>query len=166
VGARAPLGDLTPAAAVAGADAGAVAPALGALEGIVGFHLARAAVVANRQFERHVGERFELTKTEFSLLMLLQANPGLSPKRLAAALAVVAPKLTLLLDRFDQRGLLHRERSASDGRSQHLRLTPRGEKLARDAAAAAAPMEREWHGRLTRGEHAMLIELLDKLAAA
>lgn len=152
----------TPAAALAATQP----TALGVLDGIVGFHLARASVVAHAHFERHVGTRLELTKTEFSLLMLLQANPGTSPKRLAAALAVVAPKLTLLLDRFDRRGLVQRERSATDGRSQQLRLTPRGERLARDAAAAAAPMEREWQGRLTRGEHTLLIELLDKLARA
>jgi DNA-binding MarR family transcriptional regulator len=143
----------------------AAAPlSMGVLDEIVGFHLARAAVVTSANFDRHVGERLALTKTEFSLLMLLHANPGISPKPLARALAVVAPKLTLLLDRFEQRGLVQRERSTTDRRSQHLLLTAAGRRLAQDAAAAAGPMEQEWQQRLTRGEHAMLIELLDKLA--
>ncbi len=86
------------------------------------------------------------------------------PKRLARALAVTAPKLTLLLDGLQARRLLQRERSAADGRSQHLLFTDRARKLARDAAAAAEPMERELLGSLSRAEHAMLIELLGKLA--
>lgn len=147
-------------------DARAAPLSLGALEGIAGFHLARAAVTTSEHFERHIGARFKLNKVEFSLLMVVMANPGIVPKRLARALAIVAPKLTLLLDRFEQRGLLERERNAADGRSQHLALTAPGRKLARESATAAEAMERELQGRLTRAEHAMLIELLDKLARA
>jgi DNA-binding MarR family transcriptional regulator len=137
---------------------------LGALAGIAGFHLARATVTTQAAFQRHIAAVFELNKTEFSLLMLVMANPGIVPKRLARALAVTAPKLTLLLDGLQQRKLIQRERNAADGRSQHLLLTDRGRKLARDAAAAAEPMERELLGPLSRAEHAMLIELLAKLA--
>jgi DNA-binding MarR family transcriptional regulator len=85
-------------------------------------------------------------------------------QRYMRALAVTAPKLTLLLDGLQARHLIQRERNAADGRSQHLLLTERGRKLARDAAAAAEPMERELLGPLSRAEHAMLIELLGKLA--
>jgi DNA-binding MarR family transcriptional regulator len=136
----------------------------GPLAGIAGFHLARATVTTQTSFQRHVGAVFDINKVEFSLLMLVMANPGIVPKRLARALAVAAPKLTLLLDGLQQRKLIQRERNAADGRSQHLLLTERGRKLARDAAAAAEPMERELLGQLSRAEHAMLIELLGKLA--
>ena len=136
----------------------------GPLAGIAGFHLARAAVTTQGSFQRHIASTFDLNKVEFSLLMLVLANPGVTPKRLARALAVTAPKLTLLLDGLQTRGLIKRERNAADGRSQHVMLTERGRKLARDTAAAAEPMERELLAHLTRAEHAMLIELLAKLA--
>ena len=145
-------------------DARAAALSFGPLAGIVGFHIARAAVTTQHHFQRHIAAAFDLSKTEFSLLMLVMANPGIVPKRLARALAVTAPKLTLLLDGLQSRHLIQRERNAADGRSQHLLLTERGRKLARDAAAAAEPMERELLGHLSRAEHAMLIELLAKLA--
>jgi DNA-binding MarR family transcriptional regulator len=138
---------------------------LGPLAGIAGFHLARATVTTQAAFQRHIAAVFELNKIEFSLLMLVLANPGIVPKRLARALAVTAPKLTLLLDGLQARKLIQRQRNAADGRSQHLLLTDRGRKLARDAAAAAEPMERELLAQLSRAEHAMLIELLAKLAA-
>jgi DNA-binding MarR family transcriptional regulator len=136
---------------------------LGALAGVVGFHLARARVVTSDMYERSVGKPFGLRKVEFSLLMLLRANTAIPPKRLARALAVTAPALTLLLDRLQQRGLLRREPNPRDGRSQNVVLTDAGCRLASEAAAAAAPMEDDLRARLTRAEQAMLIELLEKL---
>ena len=137
----------------------------GVLRGVVGFHLARASVTTVDAFERHLGKPFGLAKVEFSVLMLLLANEGVSPKPLARALRVAAPKLSLLLDRLQERGLLQRRPNPEDGRSQRLVLTRSGRHLAAQTAAAAEAMEAELHQRLSRAEHAMLIELLDKLAA-
>jgi DNA-binding MarR family transcriptional regulator len=137
---------------------------LGPLGEIVGFHLARAAVNTVDAFERHIGAPFALRKVEFSLLMLLRTNRPVAPKQLLQALSLTAPKLTILVDGLEQRGLLRRERNPADGRSRHLVLTERGRRLAEDTAAAAGPMEQELLERLTRAEHAMLIELLGKLA--
>lgn len=148
------------------APATAAAPRLsfGPLHGIVGFHIARAAVTTYALFESHIGQPLQLRKVEFSLLMLLHANAALAPKRLARALAMTAPNLTMLLDRMQARSLIKRERNPADGRSQHVGLTDKGHKLALEAAAAAEPMERKLLGHLSHAEHAMLIELLDKLA--
>ena len=80
------------------------------------------------------------------------------------ALEGFAPDLTLVLDRLQQRGLLRRQRNPADGRSQHIVLSDSGLVLAQDAARVATTMERELDARLTRAEHAMLIELLGKVA--
>lgn len=136
---------------------------LGPLADIAGYHVAQAAVTTVALFERWLGRPFDLRKVEFSLLMLLHANGPQSPKRLAATLQLTAPNLTLLLDRLQQRALLRRERNPADGRSQNIVLTDKGQRLARDTAAAAVPMERELLARLSRAEHAMLIELLCRL---
>ncbi|MCK6421849.1 MAG: MarR family transcriptional regulator [Aquabacterium sp.] len=136
--------------------------ALGALEEVLGYHVARAAVVTVGLFERHVGDRFGLRKVEFSILMLLAANAALSPKRLGQVLLLSPPNLTLLLDRLQERSLLRRERNPLDGRSQNVVLTDAGRALASEAAAAARTMEAELSARLSAAEHAMLIELLRK----
>lgn len=138
---------------------------IGPLAGIIGYHIAQAAVVTYGAYDTHVGKPFGLRKEEFSLLMLLLANGALPPKRLAQTLTLSAPHLTLMLDRLQARALLRREPNPRDGRSQHIVLTDSGRRLARDAAAAAQPMEREMiDRRLSPAEHAMLIELLGKLA--
>ena len=112
---------------------------LGALRSIAGFHMARASVPALDAFERHVGAPHALHKVEFSLLMLLQANPAVSPKALARALAIAAPKLTALLDRLQQRGLLQRRPNPNDGRSQLVDLTAQGQRLAGDQVEPSRP---------------------------
>lgn len=156
-----------PAARVAAQTPAPAGAALrwGSLQSIVGFHIARAAVVTTQNFERHIGDVLDLRKVEFSLLMLLHANGALAPKPLARALSVSAPNLTLLLDRLQERGLLVRTPNPLDGRSQHVSLSAKGSQLAQRAAQAAAPMEAEMMGRLSSAEHAMLIELLLKLSS-
>ena len=151
-------------AASARAQAHAPRLSLGALAQVIGYHLAQATVVTTETYERHVGRPFGLRKVEFSLLMLLLANGPLAPKRLAQTLALTAPNLTALVDRLQERGVVRRQRNPADGRSQHIVLTERGGTLARDAARAGGSMEDEIASRLTPAEHAMLIELLGKLA--
>ncbi len=137
---------------------------LGVLSDVLGYHVAQAAVTTVDMFERHIGQRFGLRKVEYSLLLLLLANGPLTPKRLGQALALSGPNLTLLLDRLQDRDLLRRERSATDGRSQNIVLTEAGRSLTHAAGEAAAPMERELDDRLSRAERLMLIELLRKVA--
>lgn len=137
---------------------------LGVLSDVLGYHVAQAAVTTYGTFERHIGEPFGLRKVEYSLLMLVQANGPLTPKRLGQALALSAPNLTMLLDRLQSRNLIRRDRSPTDGRSQHIALTEVGRQLADDSAAAAGPMEAELTDRLSRAERMMLIELLRKVA--
>lgn len=150
-------------------EAESTAPAatvsLGILTDVLGYHIAQASVTTVDMFERHIGERFNLRKVEFSILMLLLENGPLSPKRLGQVLALTAPNLTLLLDRLQQRHLLRRERNQTDRRSQNIVLTEAGLKLSRESAAAAEPMERELDGRLSAAERGMLLELLNKVAA-
>ncbi len=147
-------------------DRSASAPdelSLGTLSEVLGFHLARASAITVDLFERHVGQPLQLRKVEYSLLLLLLANGALTAKRLAPALAMSAPNLSLLIDRLEQRGLVRRERSETDRRSQNIVLTDEGRKLATRGAAAAPAMEHALLDRLSHAERLMLIELLAKL---
>ncbi len=153
-----------PADPVDGPGADAKSLSLGALGNLLGYHIAQASVTTGALFDQHAGQPFGLRKVEYSLLLLTIANGPLSPKKLAQALALSAPNLTMLLDRLQARGLLRRERSALDRRSQNVVLTDEGQRIAVASAAAAAPMEQALFERLSRAEHAMLIELLRKVA--
>ncbi len=133
---------------------------------LLGFRLALAEVGTRRVFQRHVGTPFKLRPVEFTLLMLLFANPGATPKRLAKALHLSPPNITVLIDRLAARALVDRQRSPEDGRATIVQLTPAGADLAKRAHLASRTMEDGLLQALTPGERALLGELLHKLAPA
>lgn len=137
----------------------------GALRDVLGFHVTLAAIVTLDLFERHVGQPLGLRKAEYSMLMLLQANGPTPPKRLARALSLSAPQLTMLLDGLQQQAWIGRQPNPHDGRSQLITLTREGQALARRAATASKAMQNELARSLSAAEHAMLIELLAKVAS-
>ena len=146
-------------------------PAVGALaedglHHIVGYQLAQAAVTTTRVFNDQVGEDFELRPVEFTILTLVDENPGVSAKQLSQVLAVTPPNITVWIDRLERRGLVQRERSTTDRRAQHIRTTSPGATLAREAVQRIIAAENVALAGLSAAERAMLVELLHKVACA
>lgn len=136
----------------------------GALHGIVGYQLAQATVATTQVFQATVGGPLDLRPVEFTVLALVLANPGVSAKQLAQALAVTPPNITTWIDRLEQRGLVERERSTVDRRAQHIRATAAGSLRAGEAVAAVLAAEQQALAGLSPAERAMLVELLGKAA--
>lgn len=136
------------------------------LDHLLGYQITRANIPSLRTFQRHIGEPFQLRPVEFTILALLAYNDAVTPKRLAQALAVSAPTVTMLLDRLAERGLLTRVRSEADRRAQIVRLTRKGRQLEIEARARSLTMEAELVSPLSEAERAMLIELLRKITPA
>jgi DNA-binding MarR family transcriptional regulator len=137
----------------------------GALEGVLGYHVVRAQLTTREIFFQAVGQPLDLRPVEYSLLMLLHANPPLTPKQLAQALALSSPNLTILLDKMQQRGLIDRVRSPTDKRSQHILLSVAGQQLTDKALEFTPGMDKALEPVLTPAERAILMELLKKVAA-
>lgn len=134
-----------------------------AMQRLVGYQLTLAEVASRRVFQRHIGTPFKLRPVEFTILVLLQENQRATPKQLALALGVPPPNVTVLVDRLEQRGLLQRQRSTTDGRAMNLQLTDKGAELARRAQRVSSSMESGLLAPLSAAERAMLGELLHKL---
>jgi MarR family transcriptional regulator for hemolysin len=132
---------------------------------LLGYNIAQAAIPAYRLFETLIGLPLGLRQVEFSILTLVDTNDKVTHKRLATALGVAAPNLTIVLDRLEQRQLVKRTRSPSDGRVQHIQLTPKGRALHTKARQIADTMESDLLSHFSTGERAMLFELLQKVAA-
>lgn len=130
----------------------------------VGYHIAKARVTTERLFARHIGERYGLKPVEFALIALLSTHGSLTPKQLSGMLALSSSLLTLLLDRMQERKLILRVRSKTDGRSQQVSLAVAGKALARALEVTTPEMEAELRGILSPAERGMLIELLSKVA--
>lgn len=136
------------------------------LHHVLGYQLAQASISTASVFMQLVGEPFGLRPVEFTVLSLINENPGSSLVRLAQALAVTAPNITMWIDRLEERGLVQRERSETDRRAQHLHVTPQGRQLVAKATQQLHDGERELLAHLSEGERTILIELLHKVACS
>lgn len=134
------------------------------LQQVVGYQLAQAAICTNEVFDREVGRPLGLRRVEFTLLLLVGENPDCSSARLARALDVTAPNITMWIDKLEQRGWVRRGQSATDRRANKLQLTDDGLALARDALQRVQAGEAQALAALSAGERAILLELLHKVA--
>ncbi|MES3015051.1 MAG: MarR family transcriptional regulator [Pseudomonadota bacterium] len=130
---------------------------------LVGYAASRAAITMRRVFARNF-EPLDLKVVEFSILMLVAANPHVNQKQLGEALDISAPNMAVTLDRLVERGWVERVRSTKDRRAMHVHLTPNGVELVARAEKIAATMENPALRALSAAEKALLIELLMKVA--
>lgn len=130
---------------------------------LVGYAASRASIAMRRVFARNLGP-LDLKVVEFSILMLVAANPHVNQKQLGEALDVSAPNLAVTLDRLVERGWVERVRSTKDRRAMEIHLTAKGTELVERAEKIAATMENPALRALSAAERALLIELLMKVA--
>jgi DNA-binding MarR family transcriptional regulator len=102
----------------------------------------------------------------FSALELIGRNRGIAPHALAERLFLDAPKVTLLLRRLAEEGLIERSRSARDRRRAELRLTHAGAERLERARRFSEMQEGRIAQALSDAERARLLELLGKLQDA
>jgi len=131
---------------------------------LVGYAASRAAITMKRVFARNFAP-LDLKVIEFSILMLVAANPQVNQKQLGEALDVSAPNMAVTLDRLVERGWVERVRSTKDRRAMHIHLTSSGRELVDQAEKIAATMENPALRALSAAERALLIELLMKVAS-
>ncbi len=138
----------------------------GGLHDLLGYQLAQANIVTSANFTQEVGEPHGLRRVEFTILQLIRENSGVTSTRLAQALAVTKPGITVWLDRLVARGLVVRERSDTDGRAQHLNLTAAGKSLVVKCLKLLLDADAVSMQHLSEGERKILVELLRKVAHA
>ena len=164
-GGAGPAGDAGPASHAAGTTRPGDAVDVSPLTHLVGYAASRAAIAMKRVFERHLGP-LGLKVVDFSILVLVAANPEINQKQIGQALGISAPALAVMVDRLAERGWVERVRSDRDRRTMHLHLTVSGQDLMRRAERIAATMEDGALRMLSTAERALLIELLMKVVNA
>jgi DNA-binding MarR family transcriptional regulator len=110
---------------------------LGALDGHLGYFLRRLQVTVFKDFIRTLAP-MDVRPAQYSVLLLIEANPGRSQAAIGQALDIERARLARLLHVLEDRRWIERRASAGDGRSHSLFLTREGEKaLARIKALTA-----------------------------
>ena len=98
---------------------------IGVLHDHLGYFIRRLQVWVFQDFIRTLAP-IDIRPAQYSVLVVIAANPGLSQSDLADRLGIERARLVRLLDKLEKRGLTQRLPSRTDRRSHALRLTRDG----------------------------------------
>jgi DNA-binding MarR family transcriptional regulator len=130
----------------------------------LGYSLRRAQVWVFQDFIRTLSV-IDIRPAQYSVLVVIGANPGLSQAELADRLAIERARLVHMLDHLQRRGLTERLPSPTDRRTHALQLTKDGQKLLKRAKALAARHEERLTERMGAGAREQVKELLQVFVA-
>ncbi|GGE37680.1 hydroxycinnamic acid degradation regulator [Marinicauda pacifica] len=136
------------------------APLRDPLKNFVGYALRRASSLEMANLSNQLAQ-LDLRPTEGSVIVIVQANPGIRQSDIGRMLDIASANMTPLIARLDSRGLILRKRK--DGRSQGLRLTEEGMRLATQALAEMEKHEREMMARVPEAMREPLVSALQSI---
>lgn len=134
----------------------------GLLPGLLGYQLRLAQQAVFRDFER-AAEGLGVSPGRFGMLVLIEANPGVSQSRLAREIGLDRSTLVAILDALEGANLLER-RAGEDRRTNGLWLTRRGRGVIEKMKDRVAAHEARIAARLTAAEQRQLLDLLRRLS--
>lgn len=140
-------------------------PNLDILPELIGYNLHRAEIASYRSFVRSFNGP-KTTPKQFSVLLLIRANPGISQIELGKLLGMDRATTMAVVQRMQEDELLTREPSSVDRRRYELRLTRKGQTLVSRLKKHVREQESLLTSELTSGEELLLRELLIKLRRA
>ncbi|WFU71989.1 MarR family transcriptional regulator [Bradyrhizobium sp. CB2312] len=137
---------------------------LGELSEQLGYVLKRAQLKVFENFLRCMAS-LQLTPAQFSVLLLVDKNPGRNQTEIASTLGILRPNFVAMLDNLESRDLCARIRSTNDRRSHILVLTDKGKAvLTRAKKLVATKHEARLNELLGQANREALLEMLSKIA--
>ena len=136
------------------------------LDGLIGH-----AGYAVRRFQIWIFQDFirtlaavDIRPTQYSVMTVIGANPGLSQMAVAKRLGIERARLVHLLDSLEDRKLVRRVQSRTDRRSHALHLTARGQASLRQFKLLAAEHERHVAEKIGNANREHLLRILSAFA--
>ena len=130
------------------------------MSGLLGYRLRVAQQAVFRDFARSIPEA---SPGRVGILLLVDANPGVTQSRLAQAVGIDRSTMVGVLHALQARELIERRRG-EDRRTNGLWLTRAGRALVAGLKQRIRVHERRVAARLSPAERVQLLELLEKLA--
>ena len=133
------------------------------LSGFVGYALRRAHLAVFADFSLALAS-LDLRPSQFAVLVLIDQNPGTSQSMVSAALGIQKANFVATIADLQQRGIVRRRKSGSDGRTYSLELTRSGRSLLQRASELHSVHEARLTAQLGSSGRSNLLDLLDRLA--
>lgn len=109
--------------------------------------------------------RYDIRPGQYSVLTVIEQNPGLSQTRVAEALGIKKTNFVAMVDAFEQRGLVRRAATPGDRRSYALYLTDAGKTLMRKLHRVAEQHESRIVDRIGPLMHKRMFSALAAIAS-
>jgi MarR family transcriptional regulator, temperature-dependent positive regulator of motility len=136
---------------------------LGVLTSSLGYLLRRLQLAYKKHFLREA-HATGLQPRHVGAMYVIGLNPGVTPSQMSAALGLDAVQTALMLNALEERGLIVRRLSRTDGRSRAVHLTPAGRRAFAKLQVVATRVEQDFvSAALTQQEAAQLISLMTRL---
>jgi DNA-binding MarR family transcriptional regulator len=127
----------------------------------VGFLLTKARNVMTAEMEVAL-KHLDITSPQMGILVAMHRGLAATPFELSKMLHVDTGLMTRVLDKLEMKGLLERSRSSDDRRVVNLRLTKKGEEVAREIPTIAPEVMNERLKKFSKTEFDELTRLLNK----
>lgn len=138
---------------------------LDVLDRVVGYLLRRAQLAVFHDFFETFS-KVNVRPAQFSVLVVIDRNPGLKQTQIADALGIKRTNFVSLVDGLERRGLAERRTSDHDRRSSALYLTDAGKALVRKLRRMVEVHDRRVTARIGEDGHRQLMTLLRGIAGA
>ena len=142
-------------------SAGAETMDIAQLDERVGYFLRRLQVAIFKDFIRTLAP-VDVRPAQYSVLVLIAANPGRSQAAIGKALSIERARLARMLHELERRQWIERRVSSGDGRSHSLFMTAAGKEVMARIESLAAQHERQMVKFVGRDLRQLLLEQLRK----
>jgi len=133
--------------------------ALGQLERHLGYFLRRLQLWVFQDFIETLGP-MKVRPAQYSVLLIVEANPGRSQAAIGAKLGIERARLARMLHELERRKWIARQANGSDARTHSLHLTTDGEKALARIKRLAGQHETKLTSVLGPGRHRQLMTWL------
>lgn len=117
----------------------------------------------SRRLTKGMANQFGLTGPQLTVIKLLETFENLSLSSLSERIRAQNSTVTGIIDRMEREGLVRRERSTTDRRVVHIRLSDKGQKLARQIQVEPMEIFRGALISLSPGDLKDLLRIMNKL---
>ena len=135
----------------------------GPLPNYLGYQIRQAQAAIFRDLAAST-DHLEVTPGEFSLLSLLETNPGISQVDIVQVYKLDKSTLSLAISRLIKRKLVRRTRDREDERYYALWLDRPGRQLLQRVRARVEAQERTMNSVLRRGEREHMLDMLRRIS--
>jgi DNA-binding MarR family transcriptional regulator len=129
----------------------------------IGYVVRRAQLAIFKDFIQTLAP-VDIRPAQYSVLIVIDSNPGLTQAELGRALAIKRANLVGMLNELERRKLARRVASPSDKRSHALHLTAHGRQMLARFHRLALEHEKRATRTLDANEKRLLLELLGRVA--